>query len=84
MSLNIKSEETHRPARELATLTGESLTVAVTVAVRERLERLRHQQGGSLVDRLLALGKDCAARLHEPYRSIDHGALLYDERGLPR
>ena len=37
MSLNIKNEETHCLARELAELTGETLTVAVTVAVRERL-----------------------------------------------
>ena len=84
MSLNIKSEETHRLARELADLTGENLTVAVTLAVRERLDRLRRERGVSLVDRLLAIGRDCAAHLKEPYRSVDHGTLLYDERGLPR
>jgi len=84
MSLNIKSEEAHRLARELAEVTGESLTVAVTVAVRERLDRLHRQRGASLVERLLAIGRDCAAHLKEPYRSIDHGTLLYDERGLPR
>ena len=84
MSLNIKSEETHRLARELAELTGENLTAAVTVAVRERLDRVRRQRGVSLVDRMLAIGRDCAAHLKEPYRSIDHGRLLYDERGLPR
>ena len=38
MSLNIKNEETHRLARELAVLTGESMTGAITVALRERLE----------------------------------------------
>ena len=37
-----------------------------------------------LADRLAAIGKDCAARLKEPFRSADHGELLYDERGLPR
>jgi len=84
VSLNIKSEETHRLARELADLTGENLTVAVTLAVRERLDRLRRERGVSLVDRLLAIGRDCAAHLKEPYRSVDHGTLLYDERGLPR
>lgn len=84
MSLNIKSEETHRLARELAELTGENLTMAVTVAVRERLSRVRQEQGVALVDRMLAIGKDCAAHLKEPYRSIDHASLLYDERGLPR
>ena len=30
MSLNIKSEDAHRLARELAALTGESMTAAVT------------------------------------------------------
>ncbi len=84
MSLNIKNEETYRLARELAERTGESMTAAVTVAVRERLDRIRDQHDIDLVDRLLAIGKDCAAHLKEPYRSSDHGALLYDELGLPR
>jgi antitoxin VapB len=84
MGLNIKSEETHRLARELARLTGESMTAAVTEAVRERLDRVRSRQATGLADRLLVIGKDCAARLKEPFRSADHGDLLYDERGLPR
>ena len=41
MSLNIKNEETCRLARELAELTGETITGAITVALRERLERKR-------------------------------------------
>lgn len=84
MSLNIKREETYRLAQELAHLTGESVTAAVTAAVRERLDRVRRQQGESLADHLLAIGEDCAAHLNEPSRSIDHADLLYDERGLPR
>ena len=84
MSLNIKSEETHKLVQELAALTGESMTAAVTVAVRERLERVRQERNDALSHRLLAIGKDCAARLKEPFRSIDHGDLLYGEDGLPR
>jgi antitoxin VapB len=84
VSLNIKSEETHRMARELAELTGESMTAAITVAVRERLARVQREAGKGLAGRLLAIGGDCAPRLVEPYRSVDHGTLLYDERGLPR
>ncbi|MBI3706869.1 MAG: type II toxin-antitoxin system VapB family antitoxin [Proteobacteria bacterium] len=84
MGLNIKNEETHRLAQELATLTGESMTAAVTEAVRQRLDRVRCEQGSGLADRLLAIGKDCAAHLKEPFRSADHGHLLYDERGLPQ
>lgn len=41
MALNIKDKGTDRLARELAAETGESITVAIAVAVRERLERLR-------------------------------------------
>ena len=84
MSLNIKSEEAHRLAQELARLTGESLTAAVTEAVRERLDRVRRERTVGLADRLLAIGKDCAAHLNGPFRTVDHGDLLYDESGLPR
>lgn len=41
MALNIKSDEADRLARELVAETGESLTDAVTVALRDRLERCR-------------------------------------------
>lgn len=84
MGLNIKNPEAHRLAEELAKLTGETMTAAVTTAVRERLDRVRREQGASLADRLVAIGQDCAKRLKEPFRSTDHGDLLYDERGLPR
>lgn len=60
------------------------MTEAVTEAVRERLERVRRERGVALSDRLLEIGKDCAAHLKEPFRSLDHDHLLYDERGLPR
>jgi len=60
MGLNIKNPETHRLVEELASRTGESMTTAVTKAVRERLDRVRQEQGDRLADRLLAIGKDCA------------------------
>jgi antitoxin VapB len=84
MSLNVKNEEAHRLARELAALTGESVATAVTQSVRERLDRIKRQRRAPLSERLLAIGRDCAARLKEPYRSADHGELLYGEDGLPR
>jgi antitoxin VapB len=84
MSINIKSEEAHQLARALAEITGESQTTAVTVALRERLDRVRRGRQTDRVARLLAIGEDCASHLSEPYRSQDHGELLYDERGLPR
>ena len=84
MSLNIKNDEANRLAHELAALTGESLTTAVTVAVRERLDRLQRSKHEPLSERLLQIGKDCAAHLKEPFRTADHGDLLYDEKGLPK
>lgn len=84
MSLNIKNEETHRLARELARLTGESMTTAVNEAIRERLERVRGKSKEETLARILKIGRECAARLKEPYRSIDHGDLLYDDKGLPK
>jgi antitoxin VapB len=86
MGLNIKNEDAHKLAQELARLTGESLTEAVTEAVRERLKRVQDEdeQATRLSDRLLEIGRDCSTRLKEPFRSGDHGDLLYDEKGLPR
>jgi len=47
---------------------------------------LQTEQAGpdTIAAALLALGQDCAARLAEPWRTADHGLLLYDEQGLPR
>lgn len=84
MALNIKSDEAHKLAKQLAKLTGESLTDAVIRAVRERLSRVKGASRPELADRLSRIGKECAAHIKEPYRSIDHGELLYDEKGLPR
>ena len=84
MGLNIKNNETYRLVKELAKLTGESMTTAITEAVKERLALRRCQKTESLSARLLNIGKDCARHLKEPYRTIDHGDLLYGEDGLPR
>jgi antitoxin VapB len=84
MGMNIKNDEAQKLAHELSELTGESLTAAVTEAVRERLERVQSTKGAGLADRLLRIGRECAAHLKEPFRSADHGDILYDERGLPR
>jgi antitoxin VapB len=84
MALNIKNEEVHRLARQLARATGESMTVAVCQAIRERLDRLRENCRKDRVERILEIGRDCAAYLEEPYKSVDHGELLYDEKGLPK
>jgi antitoxin VapB len=86
MSLNIKNKDAHKLAQRLARLTGESLTEAVTEAVRERLKRVqdKDKHAAKLSDRLLEIGRDCSTHLKEPFRSADHGDLLYDEKGLPK
>ncbi len=87
MSLNIKNGDAERLARQLAAATGESVTRAVTIAVRERLDRLQHQHvvaKEQRADRIRVIASDAAGRWAEPYRSADHGDLLYDDAGLPR
>ena len=84
MGLNIKNRETERLIQELAARTNESLTTAVTQAVRERLERLNNDTRPGLADRLMAIGKSCAPLFKEPFRSMGPADLLYDEQGLPR
>jgi antitoxin VapB len=83
MTLNIKNPETHRLATELARLTGETLTQAVTEALRERLERVSRQRQKATAVELLAIGRRCAAHLHTPAASVEHATLLYNEQGLP-
>lgn len=83
MSLNIKNPETHKLARQLARETGESLTTAVTQALRERLEavRRRRKRETMLAD-IRAISAKSAALLKGP--PIDHAEMLYDEKGLPK
>ena len=82
MSLNIKNEETCRLARELAELTGETITGEITVALRERLERERTIQ--ERLRKMRAIPKRCAALLRDGPSAVEHGDFLYDERGLPK
>ena len=86
-SLNIKNKDAYPLAARVAKMTGESMTEAVTQSLRERLERLQRQRGDheARVKRLLEIGEDIASRLEEPYRSMDHADILYDEEtGLPK
>jgi len=82
MALNIKNPETHKLVEELARRTGETMTEAVTTAVRERLDRVRRSKKPRLAERILAIGRDSAARLEHPLKSMDIDELLYDEKGL--
>ena len=65
MALSIKTAEADDLARSLVWLAGESMTEAVTVALRERLarERARRDTAASLPARLSAL----SSRLRDAY-----------------
>ncbi len=85
MGLNIKNDETCTLARELARLTGETMTGAITVALRERLERERRRRDAEeLARELVAIGQRCASLVGPGPSSEEHGDVLHDERGLPR
>lgn len=82
MALSIKSDEADRLARELAATTGESLTDAVTEALRERLDRERARRTGDIGRQLRRLAEEVQLLPvldDRPPESV----LDYDERGLP-
>ena len=80
MGLNIKNEEAQHLATELAALTGEPLTRAVIVALRERIARLRQQRH---IDDLIARVQEIIRQSGGAAPYDNHAALLYDEQGLP-
>ncbi len=81
MGMNIKSDEAHALARRIASQTGESLTSAVIVALRERLERLERERN---VQEKMRRIDEILARLPPvpPGVTSDHSD-LYGEDGLP-
>lgn len=86
-SLNIKNAETYRLIRELAEATGESMTEAVTVAVRERLARTRsvhESEAQARIERMTEVAAEMRRLAPPGYWDQDFDDLLYDEDGLPR
>lgn len=85
MALNIQDPETDRLARELASRTGEGLTVAIRGAIEERLIRVRAGQNqtgtNDLLREIIARGRARSADETDP-PPFDE-ILGYNERGLP-
>lgn len=84
MALSIKDEEADRLARALAKETGESLTEAIVIALRERLQRQKKRK--SSASRLQRLRAVRLSMLELPVldsRSEDE-ILGYDASGIPR
>ena len=79
MTLSIKSEKADQLARDLAALTGESITDAVVASLEARLEVERRRR------RALGLG-DIVERFRE-LAELDHrdpdDIIGYDDHGLP-
>lgn len=83
MALNIRKPETESLVSELAALTGETKTDAVTRAVEERLDRLRREgRGRSLADELDKIALHCSDLPVLDGRDADE-IIGYDEDGIP-
>ena len=83
MPLNIKDPEVYQLARQVADLTGETLTAAVRHSLRERLEReQRARPDPQWIEKLREISDRCAARPVLDPRSDDDLA-DYDEFGVP-
>ncbi len=82
MSLNVKDPEAHRLAQAIAEATGETMTHAVTEALRQRYERLHRRDPEALAADIRAIADRAAAHIKRPY--LDHAELLYDKHGLPK
>jgi len=81
MAFSIKNPEADRLARRLARKTGESLTDAVTIALRERLQRVSPRSEKTARARIDRIVRKVAEIPTRDRRSLEE--VLYDERGLP-
>ncbi len=83
--LNIKDDEAHALAAELARRTGQSMTDAVKDALRERLKREQsgRAQSDRVVERVMEIARRAASRpLLDPRLPDD--IIGYDDLGIPR
>ena len=86
MALNIRDPEVRRLAREVAEMTGETMTNAVKQALRDRLDRLKAERKPGRGERaalLMEFGRRFSQLPVEDPRPVDE-ILDYDENGLPR
>ncbi len=82
MTIKIDHPEINQWSAELAAYTGESVTLAVVNAVRERLDREKSYRTKSLAEDLLRIGKECAALPVIDNRSPDE-IIGYNLNGAP-
>ncbi len=85
MALSLTNPETERLAKELAKITGESITLAVTIALKERLERQEQSPEPEVrLRKLIALSNLTAPLFTDGKTSKEMFDELYDEDGLPK
>lgn len=82
MGMNIKSDEAHTLAKKIAGHTGESLTSAVVVALKERLERLERER--NVQEKIRRIDAILAKLPPVPPGVTSDHTYLYDEMGLPK
>lgn len=82
MALSIKDDDADRLVREVARRTGETLTQAVVVSLRERLARLTVGEAGSLEEEIARIAHRNAARKVLDERTEEE-ILGYDVSGVP-
>lgn len=83
--MNIKNPETERLARELARRTGETVTMAITVALKERLEREPSSKRASRLEALMRFSEQTAPLFKGGRSGHELIEDLYDEKtGLPK
>ena len=84
MALSIKNRETERLARQVAQETGESLTLAIQSALKERLQRLKQKRPAHIMttklDDILHRVDSLPTLATRPEAEI----LGYDDQGVPR
>ena len=83
MALNIKHPEAERLARELAALTGETITETVVKALRQRLNRETARTRVGLKNEIMAISRR-ASRLPRRSGKTPEEIIDYDTRGVPR
>ena len=83
-ALNIKNIETVTLAKQLAARTGESITEAVTNALRERLDALEVDEDAAVLLAEVARIQALVASLPGLDRREADEILGYDDFGLPR
>jgi len=84
VALSIKNRETERLARQVAQETGESLTLAIQSALKERLQRLKQKRPAHIM----------TTKLYDILQRVDGLPTLdtrpeaeilgYDDQGVPR